>query len=66
MSLFMENCKQRLPIVSYKTPVNTTSNNDMEGINKSRQSNKEKLHIVLFAIFYRPERVLYYHPIQLL
>lgn len=33
---------------------NTTSN-DMKGINKSRQSIKAKLHIVLFLVFYQPE-----------
>lgn len=36
---------------------NTTSN-DMKGINKSRQSIKAKLHIVLFLIFYQPERAV--------
>lgn len=35
-----------------------TKSNDMKGISKSRQSIKAKLHIVLFLIFYQPERAV--------
>lgn len=48
MSLFMENCKQRLPIVSYKTPVTLQVIMTWKGL--INQDNLIKKNYILFCL----------------